>query len=269
MVDESTTTMEISTPSAKTVKTSELFRDAAADLIIRSSDGVLFHIYRTHLQSTTGGFPPSEIPTLDEIVELSEPASVLEILFQFVHPARQPSVVSLEFDSFFALAEAAEKYEVYGAMNTCRTRMYQILNQRPMEILNYAVKHDYPDIIDQVAPISICRPSALTEAADTLTHPGALRVWMKYYAQWANLTKEALRSLAQVPPHQSSDHSLGWSKLTSKHILRVIDNPRDFTVYSNEYASCHRCPSFHPNQSTINQNLTNLHAKIVKFSDLM
>ena len=98
-------------------------RDAAADLIIRSSDGVLFHIYRTHLQSTTGGFPPSEIPTLDEIVELSEPASILEILFQFVHPARQPSVVSLELDSFFALAEAAEKYEVYGAMNTCRTRM--------------------------------------------------------------------------------------------------------------------------------------------------
>ena len=100
-----------------------LVRDAAADLIIRSSDGVLFHIYRTHLQSTTGGFPPSEIPTLDEIVELPEPASVLEILIQFVHPARQPSVVSLELNSFFALAEAAEKYEVYGAMNTCRTRM--------------------------------------------------------------------------------------------------------------------------------------------------
>jgi hypothetical protein len=57
----------------------------------------------------------------------------------------------------------------------------QILNQRPMEILNYAIKHDYPDIIDQVAPISICRPSPLTEAADMLTHPGALRVWVRTY----------------------------------------------------------------------------------------
>lgn len=264
------TTPEISTPSqsaAKPVKASENLR--AFSHIIRSSDAVLFYIYRTHLQSTTGGFPSPEIPTLDEIVELSETANVLEILFQFVHPARQPSVVSLELDWFFALAEAAEKYEVYGAMNTCRTRMYQILNPRPMEVLNYAIKHDYPDIIDQVAPISISRPSALTEAADALTHPGALRVWLKYYAQWASLTKEALRSLAKVPSHQTKEHSQGWSKLTSQHILKVIDDPSDFRVYSNEYTTCHNCIHYAPNQSTINQDLSNRYAKIVKFRDLM
>jgi len=83
----------------------------------------LFRIHRTHLESHTGGFAPAEIPTLDEVVLLSEPAEVLELLFQFTHPSRQPSVLNLEFDLVIALAEAAEKYEVYGAMNLCNMRM--------------------------------------------------------------------------------------------------------------------------------------------------
>lgn len=83
----------------------------------------MFRVYRTHLESHTGGFAPAEIPTLDEVVVLSEPAEVLELLFQFTHPSRQPSVLNLEFDLLFALAEAAEKYEAYGAMNLCNMRM--------------------------------------------------------------------------------------------------------------------------------------------------
>jgi len=83
----------------------------------------LFRVYRTHLETHTGGFAPAKIPTLEEVVVLSEPAEVLELLFQFTHPSRQPSVLNLEFDVLFALAEAAEKYEVYGAMNICNIRM--------------------------------------------------------------------------------------------------------------------------------------------------
>jgi len=62
-------------------------------------------------------------------ISLEEPSSVLEVLFQFIHPRsestqfRQPSVKSLEPELFFAIAEAAEKYIVYGAMNTFLTRM--------------------------------------------------------------------------------------------------------------------------------------------------
>jgi len=62
-------------------------------------------------------------------ISLEEPSSVLEVLFQFIHPRsestqfRQPSVSSLEPELFFAVAEAAEKYIVYGAMNIFLTRM--------------------------------------------------------------------------------------------------------------------------------------------------
>jgi len=62
-------------------------------------------------------------------VKLRESSEILEILFQFIEPCpessqyRQPSAMDIEAETFFAIAEAAEKYIVFGAMNTCITRM--------------------------------------------------------------------------------------------------------------------------------------------------
>jgi len=90
----------------------------------------LFKIYQTHLQTASAGFSFPDSTVVDAApISLEEPSSVLEVLFQFIHPRsestqfRQPSVKSLEKEVFFAVAEAAEKYIVYGAMNTFLTRM--------------------------------------------------------------------------------------------------------------------------------------------------
>ena len=66
---------------------------------------------------------------LRETVSLSETSDVLEVLFQFIHPPseaagyRQPSVMRMEPNPFFKVAEAAEKYAVFGAMNLYVTWM--------------------------------------------------------------------------------------------------------------------------------------------------
>ncbi|KAJ3508787.1 hypothetical protein NLJ89_g5559 [Agrocybe chaxingu] len=111
-------------------KLSPLFRDPNADVTFTSSDGVLFKIHRRHLEPTTGGFPVADAMVVGpEPVALPEPADVLEALFQFIQPPteatnfRQPSVHNMQEDIFFAVAEAAEKYLVYGAMNICVTFM--------------------------------------------------------------------------------------------------------------------------------------------------
>ena len=65
-----------------------------------------------------------------EPVVLQERAAVLEVLFQFVHPSaeatqyRQPSVIEMDANLYFDVAEAAEKYLVGSAMNTCYMRMH-------------------------------------------------------------------------------------------------------------------------------------------------
>jgi hypothetical protein len=47
----------------------------------------------------------------------------LELLFQFCYPDHRPDVEALEFDALALLAEAAEKYQVFPAMNVCKIYM--------------------------------------------------------------------------------------------------------------------------------------------------
>jgi hypothetical protein len=66
---------------------------------------------------------------LDEEVELTETSDVLEILFQFIYPRKHPSLVNIKFSMLAGVAEAAEKYQVFSAMNICEIRMRYVLIQ--------------------------------------------------------------------------------------------------------------------------------------------
>lgn len=94
-----------------------------ADVVFQSCDGVRFHIHRKNLETATGGFPPPEFETCGETVHLTESARTLELLFQFIYPRRHPSLECEVIEVIAPLAEAAEKYEVFPAMNICHVRM--------------------------------------------------------------------------------------------------------------------------------------------------
>jgi len=136
----------------------------------------------------------------EQPISLEEPSNVLETLFQFIHPCleakqyRQPSVMDLEPELFFAVAEAAEKYIVYGAMNIFLTRMQwlafrfhkwccifiifnsQVVEDRPVEVLNHCDKHGYQDLANTAAYNSLAQP--LGSVIDGLTTPGLLARWV-------------------------------------------------------------------------------------------
>jgi hypothetical protein len=52
-------------------------------------------------------------------VPLTESAEVLELLLQFMYRQRQPNLRTIEFTTLAGLAEAAEKYEVFAAIDIC------------------------------------------------------------------------------------------------------------------------------------------------------
>ena len=58
-----------------------------------------------------------------EVVQLVEPAAVLELLFQYVYPQRHPNLQLVEFEVLNGLAEAVEKYQVYPALEHCKMFM--------------------------------------------------------------------------------------------------------------------------------------------------
>lgn len=88
-----------------------------------SHDGIHFKLRRKYLEANTGAFPGAEFDTQGEIVNLQESAAVLSVLFGFTSPRVQPDVETLDFNLLASVAEAAEKYEVFYAMNICRMQM--------------------------------------------------------------------------------------------------------------------------------------------------
>jgi hypothetical protein len=154
-----------------------------------------------------------------DAAQLSEPSKTLEVLFQFIEPPpearnyRQPSVLDMEFSLFFDVAEAAEKYVVYGAMNTFATRMQyarfcplvllsreahfytlsrQLLPHHPLKILNHCAKHGYTSLADQAAEHSLSEP--LHQVAAKLTAPGVLPRWVRF-----SVASQVTRYLSLLP----------------------------------------------------------------------
>lgn len=106
--------------------------DADAEITYISSDKIRFRIHAINLKGRTEGLSPPEGMSYKEPVHLSEPATILRLLFQFLYPnpsgVHQPSTVfsldsDIDFDLLKGLAEAAEKYQVFPAMYVCLLRM--------------------------------------------------------------------------------------------------------------------------------------------------
>ncbi|KAF5380018.1 hypothetical protein D9615_006290 [Tricholomella constricta] len=135
------------------LKGSECFSAADADITFQSSDGILFSIHKTNLIVMTGGFPPPEFHSPEDgAIPLPEPSGTLEILFQFLYPERHPKLAeSMPFHLLDAVTEAAEKYQVFVAMDACEALMRKTLPWHADRIFLYAVKHGYNDLVDLAA----------------------------------------------------------------------------------------------------------------------
>ncbi|KAF9556373.1 hypothetical protein CPC08DRAFT_641664, partial [Agrocybe pediades] len=119
-----------------------------ADVTFRSVDGQLFHLQRKYLEANTGAFPGREFDTRGETTDLTESADILDLLFQFVYPRRDPDIDNLDFETLLGFAEAAEKYEVFHAM----TITVPVTTSPTRAIISHASRHDYPSLIEELIP---------------------------------------------------------------------------------------------------------------------
>jgi hypothetical protein len=60
------------------------------------------------------------------------------------------------------------------------TRRNSIEEHSP-EVLSYAFKHNYPDILDEAAPLTIGKPKEFLSIASN-TAPGLLLVWVRDFS---------------------------------------------------------------------------------------
>lgn len=100
--------------------------------MFESCDNVLFKVHQHNLTTHSEGFTPPDGTTStlsDEVVPLSESSIVLELLFKYMYPERTPDLKKVDFSILAKLAEAVEKYQVFGAMDICNTRMEYVIAQ--------------------------------------------------------------------------------------------------------------------------------------------
>ncbi|KAF8878674.1 hypothetical protein CPB84DRAFT_1735843 [Gymnopilus junonius] len=159
-----------------------------ADITVKSSDGFLFNLHSHNLGTNTGAFPGPEIGAQGEAVLLTEPANVLEIVFQFIYPRRHPKLDDLDFVILMEVTEACEKYEVYSAMNMCEVRLNAFISEHAAEIFVHAVKHGYPELIDKTA-ILVCRFPVLNFVKTLPSY--AVIPWLEYQQAWRKIFDDA------------------------------------------------------------------------------
>ncbi|KAJ7744578.1 hypothetical protein B0H16DRAFT_1322069 [Mycena metata] len=156
-----------------------------SDLTISSSDGVLFKLHRKHLEVHSDVFADAENATLpangaDEVVVLSETSSVLDVLFQYMYRQPQPNLQLVEFSVFAGVAEAAEKYMVYSALPAVLIRMRRYLGSYPLQVLDYAARHNYKDLANKAVRSTV--GLTLAEAGKNLS-PDTFLKWVRIFYQ--------------------------------------------------------------------------------------
>ncbi|KDR70506.1 hypothetical protein GALMADRAFT_127718 [Galerina marginata CBS 339.88] len=158
-----------------------------SDIEVLSADGFIFQLHRVVLGVVTGAFPGSEMETGGEIVQLTEPAKVLEVLFAFLYPKPPPNLQGVAFEELAAVAEAAGKYEAFSAAEICNEQLLKFLPQHAPEILVHAVKHDYPRLISSTLPYLARAPflSVLEKLPPSFVVP-----WARYREAWTSLFNE-------------------------------------------------------------------------------
>ncbi|KAF9022742.1 hypothetical protein BDZ89DRAFT_1070444 [Hymenopellis radicata] len=141
--------------------------DEVVDVIIRSSDGKLFGCHSHRLALYSPGFPPYS-PDGDTAVELPEQG------------------------------DAAEKYGVYSAIEISKLRMRLAVSTQPLEVLRYAVRHDYHTL-----------PASPNHAVKVFDYGRLYSAWTSYRDQFARVYNSITSSRPE--PNQ---HSGGSRKCT-------------------------------------------------------
>ncbi|PPQ96028.1 hypothetical protein CVT25_013890 [Psilocybe cyanescens] len=195
--------------------------DPEADVTFCSTDGDMFHLQRKYLEANTGAFPGSEFDTRGEITHLTETSVVLHLLFQFVYPRREPSIEDIDFETLYALAEAAEKYEAFHAMTMCKIQMRSHVSKHPLEVLSHAARHDYPGLIQDAVPHLLRKP--MVDVIEQL--PTKFIVpWVRFRESWDSSFEQAIKGVLElrvVPPNTVTKHAIYFSRSLEPEICSI------------------------------------------------
>ncbi|KAF8988174.1 hypothetical protein BDQ17DRAFT_1547913 [Cyathus striatus] len=149
-----------------------------------------------HLEFYSDGFPPANFASdlgCKAVVQLTEDSSTLHLLLQFMHKRHgYPDLTNVPFDTLLKLSEAAVKYQVYGAIESCkqpltRSAKGNISDSNSFELLVFTVKHGYTDLANEAAPLTLGRYPVHKAVQQYLNMPDLIVPWVRYHASYESI----------------------------------------------------------------------------------
>ncbi|TRM55599.1 hypothetical protein BD626DRAFT_523822 [Schizophyllum amplum] len=189
-------------------------------IVFRSSDGVLFNIHRRNLQSVTSGpFAEDFDAPAGEIVPLTEDKDTLRTLFAFVYPNPHPLLCDTSFEKLMQVAEAGEKYKVAPAISVCQLnmRLSMLYKKHPLEIIQFADRHGYTELLDLSAPYTLELKLRMRDARRILSLP--------VFAAWAEYcqARRDILSLETYNKRMCAVHSNGLLCLSWHSVVYMVE----------------------------------------------
>ncbi|TRM56179.1 hypothetical protein BD626DRAFT_441304 [Schizophyllum amplum] len=148
------------------------------DIVLQSRDGIFIGAHTHNLEMYGEAFPEASAVTVpDAPVLFTEDGEVLKLLMRFMHLTPQPSLNNLDFKFLADFADAVQKYGVHSAAQVCHLKMSASAAEAPMWVLRYALKYNYPDLANIVAPHTLGYQPQVLETEHLLQ-------WILYCERW-------------------------------------------------------------------------------------
>ncbi|KAJ7818629.1 hypothetical protein B0H13DRAFT_2455014 [Mycena leptocephala] len=197
------------------------FNDPAADVILSSSDGVDFRVYRLVLSLLSPVFKdmfsvpqPQDDPAVPSIT-MAESAVVLDGVLRFCYPGADTVVKSVAH-----LGEILEislmKYDIQGITSTAKQYLQGYMDAQPIAVFAIACRHEWRGLATDAASRSLEIPiRTFDEQTPELTGVDAAHyhTLLKYHAACGAASKKTVEVLRwiEAPP----DEGIWWNCTTA------------------------------------------------------
>jgi hypothetical protein len=132
-----------------------------ADIILRSLDGVEFHVHKVIISLISPGLLVNEPSKVDDlpVFDVPENGRILAMLLELCYPNGNPDAITLEsLDVRAAVLQAAQKYKCSKAILLLKKYYRNDIKKDPLRVYFTAVQHGWKEEAEEAALYAASKP---------------------------------------------------------------------------------------------------------------
>ncbi|EJU05681.1 hypothetical protein DACRYDRAFT_104166 [Dacryopinax primogenitus] len=242
-----------------------VFLDPDADLTLKSSDGVIFKIFKGILVFGSQFFRdmfkhahPGH-GNDDEPVKWDEPADLIVLLLYQLYPMPKPTLIDL--DQVSRVLIVAEKWGMASATECVKVELLNFLDQRPIQVIKLASRLELKDIHEKAIHEFVKQHDPM----DKRFRADLEDIDVTELARWYDLRQSCIQEFKGAMSANLFCNSPSVSSLMkdiTRHLEGALSSSLIVNVFGTQYmdmvwnSGSKYCDCWHCSQKTIGERLT-------------